>query len=201
MDTTIGPFSLEVIVGLKKVRFVLEPNEHGVSFDLTFTGSIVADARAAPLHPADGPHHLRHAALRADGVLGRPHPRRRRSHRREGQELAGHPRPLVGRPAGRASRSRRGSSPTGPARDEHVELRPDHVRRLLDRLHVLGEAGRLTRPRDGEEDLERSEQARRVPRPSRARARVRLGDAPDPRGASSRSPTRRAARSRSRSRR
>jgi len=47
MDTTVGPFSLEVIEGLKRVRFALAPNEHGVSFDLTFTGSVapVLEAR------------------------------------------------------------------------------------------------------------------------------------------------------------
>jgi len=47
MDTSVGPFSLEVIEGLKRIRFALAPNEHGVSFDLTFTGTVppVLEAR------------------------------------------------------------------------------------------------------------------------------------------------------------
>lgn len=39
MDTTVGPFSLEVLEGLQRVHYVLEPNEYGVSFDLTFNGA------------------------------------------------------------------------------------------------------------------------------------------------------------------
>ncbi len=42
MDTTVGPFRVEVIEPLVKVRFVLEPNEHGISFDLVWTGAIPA---------------------------------------------------------------------------------------------------------------------------------------------------------------
>jgi hypothetical protein len=42
MDTSVGPFRIEVLEGLKRVRYVLEPNEHGVSFDLTFEGAIPA---------------------------------------------------------------------------------------------------------------------------------------------------------------
>ena len=42
MDTTVGPFRVEVIEGLKKVRVVLEPNEHGIAYDLTWEGAIPA---------------------------------------------------------------------------------------------------------------------------------------------------------------
>lgn len=42
MDLTVGPFRIEVLEPLKKVRFVLEDNEHGVAVDLTFTGAIPA---------------------------------------------------------------------------------------------------------------------------------------------------------------
>jgi hypothetical protein len=42
LDTSVGPFKLDVLEGLKRVRYVLEPNEHGVSFELTFTGAIPA---------------------------------------------------------------------------------------------------------------------------------------------------------------
>src|ERR1035437_2920458 len=42
MDLTVGPFRLEIIEGLQRIRFVLEPNEHGLSFDLTWTGASLA---------------------------------------------------------------------------------------------------------------------------------------------------------------
>ena len=42
MDTTVGPFRIEVLEGLEKVRYVLEPNEHGLAFDLTFSGVVPA---------------------------------------------------------------------------------------------------------------------------------------------------------------
>jgi hypothetical protein len=42
LDTTIGPFGTEVIEGLQKVRFFCEPNEHGISFDLVFEGTVPA---------------------------------------------------------------------------------------------------------------------------------------------------------------
>ncbi|NUR91068.1 MAG: hypothetical protein HOY71_43930 [Nonomuraea sp.] len=42
MDTAIGPFRVEVLEGLKRLRVVLEPNEHGLSFDLTWEGTIPA---------------------------------------------------------------------------------------------------------------------------------------------------------------
>src|SRR5262245_51265900 len=42
MDTSVGPFRVEVIEGLKKVRCVLEPSEHGIACDLTWEGAIPA---------------------------------------------------------------------------------------------------------------------------------------------------------------
>jgi hypothetical protein len=42
LDTSVGPFRVEVIEGLKKLRVVLESNEWGFSFDLTFEGRIPA---------------------------------------------------------------------------------------------------------------------------------------------------------------
>jgi hypothetical protein len=48
MDTTVGPFRVEVIEGLRRLRVVLAPNEHDLEFDLTFTGSI--PAHAEPRH-------------------------------------------------------------------------------------------------------------------------------------------------------
>jgi hypothetical protein len=40
MNTQVGPFGVEVLEGLKRLRVVLGPNEHGLSFDLTWEGSI-----------------------------------------------------------------------------------------------------------------------------------------------------------------
>jgi hypothetical protein len=48
MNTEIGPFRIEVIEGLKRLRVVLEDNEHGLSFDLTWEGSI--PAQVEPRH-------------------------------------------------------------------------------------------------------------------------------------------------------
>lgn len=42
MDTQVGPFRVEVLEGLKRLRIVLEPNEWGLSFDLTWEGSVPA---------------------------------------------------------------------------------------------------------------------------------------------------------------
>ena len=41
-DTSVGPFRIEVIEGLKKVRFVLAPNPHGIEMDLRWEGAIPA---------------------------------------------------------------------------------------------------------------------------------------------------------------
>jgi hypothetical protein len=41
-DISVGPFRIEVIEGLKKVRFILERNEHGIEFDVRWQGAIPA---------------------------------------------------------------------------------------------------------------------------------------------------------------
>ena len=38
MDTKVGPIAVEVLEPLKSMRVYADPNEHGLSFDLTFTG-------------------------------------------------------------------------------------------------------------------------------------------------------------------
>ena len=48
MDTTVGPFRVEVIEGLRTLRVVLEPTEHDLEFDLTWEGII--PAQAEPRH-------------------------------------------------------------------------------------------------------------------------------------------------------
>jgi hypothetical protein len=42
MDTSVGPFHIEVLEGLKRLRVALEPNEWGLDFDLTWEGTIPA---------------------------------------------------------------------------------------------------------------------------------------------------------------
>jgi hypothetical protein len=42
MDTKVGPFRVEVLKGLERVRFVLEPSEHTLSCDLVWDGAIPA---------------------------------------------------------------------------------------------------------------------------------------------------------------
>lgn len=44
MDTSVGPFKVEVIEGLRRLRVVLEPNDHDLDFDLTWDGVIAAQA-------------------------------------------------------------------------------------------------------------------------------------------------------------
>ncbi|MGE5286793.1 MAG: hypothetical protein ACM3ML_06225 [Micromonosporaceae bacterium] len=42
MDTAVGPLRVEVLEGLKKLRVVLEPNDFGLDFDLTWDAAIPA---------------------------------------------------------------------------------------------------------------------------------------------------------------
>ena len=39
MDTSVGPFRIEVLEGLKRLRVVLEPNAFGLAMDLVFEGA------------------------------------------------------------------------------------------------------------------------------------------------------------------
>jgi hypothetical protein len=48
MNTTVGPLRVEVLEGLRRLRVVLDENDHGLSFDLTWEGSI--PAQAEPRH-------------------------------------------------------------------------------------------------------------------------------------------------------
>jgi len=42
MDTSVGPMRVEVIEGLKKMRCIVEPNEHGIEMDVCWEGAIPA---------------------------------------------------------------------------------------------------------------------------------------------------------------
>lgn len=46
MDSSVGPLRVEVIEGLRSLRLTCEPNEWGISLDVTFTGTV--DALAEP---------------------------------------------------------------------------------------------------------------------------------------------------------
>lgn len=55
-NTVVGPIGVEVLEGLRRLRVWCEPNEWGLSFDLTFEG-------VTP--PFEEPHFLRYAGSRA----------------------------------------------------------------------------------------------------------------------------------------
>jgi len=40
MNTSVGPFRVEIVEGLKRLRVICEPNEWGLCFDLTFDGTV-----------------------------------------------------------------------------------------------------------------------------------------------------------------
>ncbi|MFN8035490.1 MAG: hypothetical protein U0V73_06120 [Acidimicrobiia bacterium] len=42
MDNSVGPFRIEIVEPLKKLRVVLEPTEHAIAFDLSWEGAIPA---------------------------------------------------------------------------------------------------------------------------------------------------------------
>ena len=42
MDTSVGPFRVEVLEGLQRLRYVLEPTEHDLALDLTWEGTVPA---------------------------------------------------------------------------------------------------------------------------------------------------------------
>jgi hypothetical protein len=50
MNTQVGPFGIDVLEGLKRLRVVLSPNEFGLSFDVTWEGSIPAQVEPRPGH-------------------------------------------------------------------------------------------------------------------------------------------------------
>ena len=56
MDTKVGPIGVEILEPLRKVRVYAEPNESGLSFDLTFEGGTA---------PFEEPHFLRRSGNRA----------------------------------------------------------------------------------------------------------------------------------------
>ena len=58
-----------MIEGLRELRVVLEPNEHGIASDLRWEGAMPAFQEPRQLHPQVRPRALRHHALRPDRLL------------------------------------------------------------------------------------------------------------------------------------
>ena len=98
-DTSVGPFRVEVLEGLKRLRVVLEPNEHGLEFDLTWEGAVPAHLEPKHVDRSMGRIIIDTSRLAQNG--------RWSGTIRVGDETRRHPRPLAGlaRPLlGRASR-------------------------------------------------------------------------------------------------
>ncbi len=53
MSTQVGPFRVEVVEGLKRIRVICEPNEWNLAFDLTFEGTVpvVEEPKTLQRHP------------------------------------------------------------------------------------------------------------------------------------------------------
>jgi hypothetical protein len=62
MDTTTGPLRVEVLEGLKRLRVVLEPNEFGLDFALTWEGAV--PAQLEPRHVLRSQEHAVFDAIR-----------------------------------------------------------------------------------------------------------------------------------------
>ena len=59
LDTSVGPFRVEVIEGLKTLRCTLEAAEHGMAYDLTWTGYVPAFQEPARSPAWNSTHCLR----------------------------------------------------------------------------------------------------------------------------------------------
>ena len=112
MDTTVGPFRVEVIEPLHKVRVIGESSEHPLAFDLTWTGAIPAFEEPQHFVRSHGrvmfdSHRFAQTGfwegtIEVDGEHDHRHPR----------PVEGNARPLVGR----AARRRGGAAPASAAR-------------------------------------------------------------------------------------
>ena len=136
MNTRVGPFGVEVLEGLKRLRVVLGPNEHGLSFDLTWEGIDPAAGRAAALHPRAGTGGVRLQAHGADRAVDRVDHGGRRDARGDAGPMVGDQGPVLGHPAGRGARA------AGHPGAEHghvlLALRAGAVRGSRDLVHRPG---------------------------------------------------------------
>ena len=142
LDLEVGPYQVEVIEPLKKLRLICDADDHGIGFDLTWDGSHPAVMEQAHLM-RKGTRAILDASRFAqlgswEGVL-----------RVDGEEITVDPETWVGsrdrswgiRPVGEPETPGR---PGGrPERGPLVALRADPLRRPLGDHHLPGEPGRV----------------------------------------------------------
>ena len=153
MDTSVGPFRVQVIEGLRSLRVVLEPNEYDLEFDLTLGWRHPRAGRAPALHPPAAASHLRLRAACPDGQVVRLRAQRRRSLHRYPRSLAGRARPILGCPPGR--RERAAWHPVEESGAVLLDVLPYAVRRVLDPDDHPGGRGRQPAPGRGGAGLAR----------------------------------------------
>ena len=69
MHQQVGPYRIEVLEPLQRVRVVCDGDDHGVGFDLTWEGSFPAVEEEPHVISNGLPHHPAELAVRADGYL------------------------------------------------------------------------------------------------------------------------------------
>ncbi len=143
LDQRVGPYRIEVVEPLRKIRLRCDGDEHGIGFDLTWEGIVPCRPGAAARDPRRGADDPRHVAVRPVGQL------ERRAHR--GRHAAGslrlgrQPGPLVGHPPRRGAGAAR--SPAGRAhRRLLVAVRAAALRALRRDRDRAGRTGRLPHP-------------------------------------------------------
>ena len=147
MHQQVGPYRIEVLEPLQRVRVVCDGDDHGVGFDLTWEGSfpaveeephvinngfrtILQSTRFAQLGTWTG-------EVRVDGD----------DDRGRAVDLARQPRPVVGHPPGRRRRRARAAPPTTTgAGGLLVAVRAAALRGVLDHRDGPGAARRLPHP-------------------------------------------------------
>ena len=140
---SVGPYRVEVVEPLQRIRLVCDGDDHGLGFDLHVGGLVPRRHGAAPRH-----------ARRARGPSSTPPASRRWAPGRASsastattcavvaRRLGRHPGPVLGHPARGRGRAGRASG-RRPHRRAVVAVRPAAVRRLRRRGHRAGAARRL----------------------------------------------------------
>ena len=168
-DLSVGPFRIEVLEPLRRLRVVVEPTEHSVAMDVTWEGHIPAVAEPRQYMRSKGKVVFDTQRLAQTGSLVGDALGRRDRPRRDARPLLGDPRPLLGGAPGRGARERR--HPPGRARARrHVELLPDAVRRPRHHVHLPRARRRRAPAGAGRAGVGRPRPRRRGARPLRARA-------------------------------
>ena len=129
-DLRIGPIAPQIVRGLREWRYVLEPNEWGISYDLTFTDTTRQVFREPLSNSAAGtPPGRRNDVTSGFECFGTVCGLGRRGRRadRAGPRLGGHPRPPLGH---RARRRRPGDVARRAAARRHERQRVRRLRRL-----------------------------------------------------------------------